>query len=200
MPRLRKIATYLSLALCVITAALWARARTTWKNDVLKYNSRPREVFGQTRLRFGNTPFGIDVSRMRQRDLESAPGWFFVSVRSTIADADSVGEHYQNLNGARVVSVAGLWWVSFEGPSISFHSALIPHWQLVVLTAAAPVVRLVRSLRRPRGLCRSCGYDLRASPDRCPECGTPTEPVPPSDQERPERVAASTDRAASPSR
>jgi hypothetical protein len=59
-----------------------------------------------------------------------------------------------------------------------FHtSLLIPFWLILALLAPLPTIWLVSRLRRRRrladNLCPVCGYDLRATPGRCPECGTP---------------------------
>lgn len=53
-----------------------------------------------------------------------------------------------------------------------------PHWFFLVPTLPYPLSRLpgwLRHRRRvKRGLCIGCGYDLRGSSDRCPECGRET--------------------------
>ena len=60
----------------------------------------------------------------------------------------------------------------------------VPYWALAVATAALPLAWVARRIpwrrmwRGREGMCRTCGYDLRATPEeggalleRCPECG-----------------------------
>ena len=49
---------------------------------------------------------------------------------------------------------------------------VVPHWAVTGVTLL-PFLFGRRWLRRavPPGHCQSCGYDLRATPERCPECG-----------------------------
>jgi len=55
-------------------------------------------------------------------------------------------------------------------------SITIPFWLLAVLFVLPVIATIDRNHRRRKrrlfGCCRKCGYDLRATPDRCPECGT----------------------------
>jgi len=52
---------------------------------------------------------------------------------------------------------------------------VVPYWFILALTLAPGLLMIYRHIRRPRaGHCAQCGYDLRASPQRCPECGADT--------------------------
>jgi hypothetical protein len=62
-------------------------------------------------------------------------------------------------------------------PGASSVRLLVPLWMITLLAAIPPFLWLatLRSDRRKRrleGCCLNCGYDLRATPGRCPECGT----------------------------
>lgn len=75
--------------------------------------------------------------------------------------------------------VAGFFFARGPGAPRTYMTALLLPLPFVIgLFAPLPLVDVILIRRRRRrgrrlaaGLCVRCGYDLRASPDRCPECG-----------------------------
>ena len=67
-------------------------------------------------------------------------------------------------------------WGVDEGNYMGHNRLLaVPLWFVALVAAIVPArsARLVyrRRQRRREGRCVHCGYDLRATPDHCPECG-----------------------------
>jgi len=72
--------------------------------------------------------------------------------------------------------------VSGDG-SFSMTKLTTPYWLIAILLATPSLISMRRKWkthrRRAKGLCLVClvcGYDLRATPNRCPECGAITRP------------------------
>ena len=76
----------------------------------------------------------------------------------------------------------GFVWIqgggSYPDSTRSMNSRFIgsPYWFPAVLFSLPHTLWILAAIRRKRlkgkGHCRKCGYDLRATPERCPECGT----------------------------
>ena len=73
-------------------------------------------------------------------------------------------------------TAGGFWWESsVTAKNQPYWALVVPHWAAAaasLLPVGAAIISLVRGGRRvAKGCCKHCGYDLRGSPGRCPECG-----------------------------
>jgi hypothetical protein len=183
--RLFNILSAVSLLLCVATVVLWvASYREGWSWIKAHWNTSKCIVNG---FELTDTPSGhLTLTRREQsfvyrddfdvrRDTEG--GFEFIRVQP---DYDAIAE----LNVTTVgFSRGGFRWG--HTPRESFWGDMrnrafderwwlsIPMWSIAILFAALPAAQIARHLprRKRAGLCANCGYDLRATPDRCPECG-----------------------------
>jgi hypothetical protein len=170
MERMRRFILWTCIALLVGVATLWARSY--WRAD--------ERAFA--------------VSALRVRGVYSAGGEFcveFYGTRNQSGEWPAAVEYSESTP----YPIQGLWWKSEDrgermalifryGENIAgidresgvFPFVVVPYAVLFALLAMYPTVLTIASLRRKgrrfAGRCPTCGYDMRATPERCPECGT----------------------------
>jgi hypothetical protein len=159
--RLLNLLTALSLLLCAGVCVLWVRSFL--RTDTVCVIRRPHMLYceasrGALAVAWdtGVPPTGEPVIRAA-----AANGWAW--------EVTPGRDQYRGIR--RTFGFA--WFYAATGNTVErgFH---VPLAIILVAAACLPAARAAaRSRKRYRGgMCPRCGYDLRATPDRCPECGT----------------------------
>jgi hypothetical protein len=191
-----------SLLLCVAVCVLWARNYFGWRVEGV--NFEPRTRAGDTKkfhYALVVNPFGIAFMQSSHAPLsphillEAQPAvvidpteysfapspakWDVFSRTATSATLATLSEYYR---GRGADGILGVYWLATMEPNSgnAAQEVFLPHWLLALASGALPALWGTRRWRKRAktraGLCAVCGYDLRASPQRCPECGTLSSP------------------------
>ena len=155
--RLLNLLTALSLLLCVAVCVLWVRSY--WREDQLGYEwSADPSVSHKSEFESDGGEVWVGRKRRNQPPIDGGPGFYWDLSKP---GSGGVGWFSTDWEG---MDAWGSWGVG------------VPHWFLTLAFAVPPAVGVIRAHRKRRrlrfGLCRACGYDLRATLDRCPECGS----------------------------
>jgi hypothetical protein len=166
-----RISTSLSLLLLLTTVVLW----------IMSYWCRPwlisySDHVMEPSLRTKHWCFDID-SRDGRFSIQVFPEpdrWDDYKNDRWPYNIFTMGWYKPFIGFLNVHSYSGRWYVTIWGR----------YWPLAIISSILPLIWSWRALRRYRltrrrklGQCATCGYDLRATPDRCPECGTIVEQV-----------------------
>lgn len=165
----------LPVVLLLLVCAAWVRSYIATDSVVLQ-RLRHRDAnatFIQTKIAAGAGGLGYErrsTSGLNQFDLSPEcrkPLWWSTSKSPAYPnpyDEKFLGFHFSSYAAA----YAGRRYADVE--------VTVPYWSIAILLAIGPFILFVYAWRRNRqimsGFCSQCGYDLRATPDRCPECGT----------------------------
>lgn len=171
IPRIPILSTF-TLLLLMTVLVLWIRSPR--HADGVAFYTPTGHLDGLASDRGGmlfcasDIPFGREMGLTA--DAMSTSADEFAAIHDTLFDPSNQKWHFL---GFRVAAgTLGTWrW--------KFNAILVPYWALLIPLAIPPMFGfrrvILRARRKRRGQCLACGYDLRQSPDRCPECGRPVE-------------------------
>lgn len=152
----------LSLLLCIGVVALWLRSY--WRHDDAGMLFRRTLVSVESNM--GKVAFIRIVSHTGAP--RRVPRLYWASEEASFNFIWDISGGHQFSHGQETFQSPG-------GQAV-LECWSTPCWFWAILTFILPAVMVVRKrVRPPCGpqVCRRCGYDLRASTERCPECGTP---------------------------
>ncbi len=195
--RLRIALLGVPVLLCAASVGIWT-VSWFWLTEVSYETYRDSGGLHHVRWRVFSVRGSVSVTRgwidhehtCRLAGSDSQAGWQYCSVSipafatrlAELGTGTATVDDLLNSQGVfRLIRLPPMRGCKYGAPCLFGWTALVfPHWAgcvplALVLTAMLPA-RLRRRLRRRRGLCPQCGYDVRASPERCPECGTPVAP------------------------
>jgi hypothetical protein len=180
---IRRLFTFfsvLSLLLCLATIVLWLRSYRV--RDMVSFakaggNSHmAQSILGRVHVQttFGNSTGGFHYAADR---LSPQAIWNGGMSRYPVNTEWHFGFVWQSYSRRHMPL-----WGNATNLITRHRLIVVPYWSVSVLLAVLPGVWVVGRLRRRDrvefGHCRQCGYDLRASPERCPECATAIENEP----------------------
>jgi hypothetical protein len=175
--RLFTLCSALSLLLCAAMCVLWARSygladQLLWQRSdraLWVHSARGRMVLGRWVAGRSDVPLRGDQRGLKYtRDGAGFAGNYLLFLNGEPGDIDTSWER------------SGFAWYEKREMSGQIYAQWVaPFWFIALAAAALPLSWTAtrwRSRFRDRrrqniGLCPACGYDLRASPERCPECG-----------------------------
>jgi hypothetical protein len=176
--RMFNLLAVVSLVFCLSTVAMLARScwiADTW--DLIRVDRRPSgDWCMQTSALITCIRGGIGVVFEDAADLPRVENSTVIDspIRRWIWSHDrQVAKAYPFWNSAHQKGYWDCIGFGWHAPASGSAAFAIPLYAVGILTGIAPVCLLCTNPRRRRrreGRCVNCGYDLRATPDRCTEC------------------------------
>jgi hypothetical protein len=170
--------TVASLLLCAAAAGAWGRSY--WLTDRFTVRVGDRRLFVETDDRRLNVcwtsrPYFEPTWRVEPAGAADAGSWrAFFHIRR---DPRPSGPDVRRTDGWLGFLLTPTYHQTSRDPALDvwFTVVGVPFYFVFWTAALLPAARARRALGRRRrrrlGLCPACGYDCRATPERCPECG-----------------------------
>jgi hypothetical protein len=186
--RLFNLLTVLSLLLCVAVCVLWVRSYTVI--DTIEYLSIDPAISVTNPGRVSTFVACTDRGSFTARFGTAVCKWYAPPpgyLRWKLYFASEGGPFFTQGKVEPPQEYASPWLAGlgfqFSGyPGSPISEISFPLWFLPACVLGLPLGLTAlrfprRRLRGRRGQCVRCGYDLRATPCRCPECGTEPPPL-----------------------